>query len=86
MPQARVGEIELCYEWFGERAGESQPGRTDERPTIVLVMGLGAQMVLWPDDFCQGLVERGFSVLRFDNRDAGRSTRLDHLGVPPLRQ
>lgn len=78
MPQARIGEVELCYEWVGDH----EPG---ERLPMVLVMGLGAQLVFWPEGFCQSLVERGFPVLRFDNRDVGRSTRLDHLGVPRLR-
>jgi pimeloyl-ACP methyl ester carboxylesterase len=78
MPQARVGEIELCYEVLGEL-------RADE-PPILLVMGLGAQLVLWPEGLCQGLVERGFAVIRFDNRDAGQSSRMNHLGVPRIRR
>lgn len=87
MPFARVGEIELCYETFGESGGESGGESAGDRPTVVLVMGLGAQMVLWPDGFCDALVERGFRVVRFDNRDIGESTRLDRLPVPdPWRQ
>ncbi|MEX1361929.1 MAG: alpha/beta hydrolase [Nannocystaceae bacterium] len=74
MPTARVGELELFYESMGQG------------PTVLLVMGLGAQMVLWPDDFCRGLVDRGFRVVRFDNRDVGESTRLDHLPVPAPRE
>jgi pimeloyl-ACP methyl ester carboxylesterase len=69
-----IGPIELCYETFGE--GEP----------LVLIMGLGAQMVQWDDDFCRALAGRGFLVIRFDNRDIGHSTRFDHLGVPPLRK
>ncbi|MBV9716990.1 MAG: alpha/beta hydrolase [Solirubrobacterales bacterium] len=72
----RVGEIRLCYESFGERGA----------PPVVLVMGLGSQMVLWDDDFCRGLADRGFFVTRFDNRDAGRSTILRHLPVPTRAQ
>lgn len=49
---------------------------------MLLVMGLGAQLVFWPDDFCRDLADRGFRVIRFDNRDAGHSTRLDALPVP----
>jgi pimeloyl-ACP methyl ester carboxylesterase len=47
-------------------------------------MGIGAQMILWPEGFCDMLAARGFRVIRFDNRDVGRSTQLDHLGVPSL--
>lgn len=53
-------------------------------PAIVLVMGLGAQLILWPDALCAMLVARGFRVVRFDNRDAGLSTKLDHLGTPNI--
>jgi len=74
MPKAQVGAVELCFESMGEG------------PTVLLIMGLGAQLVLWPDEFCQGFVDRGYRVVRFDNRDTGQSTRLDHLGVPPLRK
>ena len=49
---------------------------------IVLIMGLGMQLIAWPDELVQQLVSRGFRVLRVDNRDAGLSTHLDHLGVP----
>ncbi|MGZ4258731.1 MAG: alpha/beta fold hydrolase [Solirubrobacteraceae bacterium] len=73
---ARVGEIDLCYETFGD------PGA----PPMLLVMGLGGQMVLWDDRFCETLAERGFYVIRFDNRDVGRSTILRELGVPSRTQ
>jgi pimeloyl-ACP methyl ester carboxylesterase len=63
--------ITLCYETFGERAN----------PTALLIMGLGTQMLAWQDDFCEALVERGLHVVRFDNRDIGRSTHLK--GRPP---
>ena len=74
MTRIAVSGLELEYESLGE------PGR----PTILLVMGLGVQLVLWPDAFCQALVERGFRVVRFDNRDVGLSTHLDHLGMPDI--
>jgi pimeloyl-ACP methyl ester carboxylesterase len=63
--------ITLCYERSGEESA----------PPLLLIMGLGMQMVGWPDEFCQQLAERGFYVLRFDNRDAGRSTHVS--GRPP---
>ena len=73
---ARVGEIELCYESFGAR----------DAPPILLVMGLGSQMVMWDDEFCQALAGHGFRVVRFDNRDIGRSTILRTLRVPTRSQ
>ena len=51
---------------------------------IVLIMGLGMQLIAWPEAFCRALVERGFYVIRFDNRDAGLSSTMDHLGTPNL--
>jgi pimeloyl-ACP methyl ester carboxylesterase len=78
MPQAEVGRgIALEWEAFGDRRHEP----------LLLVMGLGLQMIHWPDDFCRQLAERGFWVVRFDNRDVGMSTKLHDRGVPriPLR-
>ena len=49
-------------------------------------MGLGTQMIGWREEFCEGLAARGFFVVRFDNRDVGRSTRLDHFPVPTTWQ
>jgi pimeloyl-ACP methyl ester carboxylesterase len=51
---------------------------------LLLIMGLGMQLVAWSDEFVQMLVARGFRVIRFDNRDAGLSESFDHLGVPNL--
>ena len=51
---------------------------------LVLVMGLGMQLIAWHEDFVQMLVDRGFRVIRFDNRDIGLSHSFDHLGVPNL--
>jgi pimeloyl-ACP methyl ester carboxylesterase len=72
--QARVGDLEIAYETFGE---------PDDTP-VLLVMGLATQMVGWPDDFCRGLAERGLFVVRFDNRDTGLSTHLDDAGAPDI--
>jgi pimeloyl-ACP methyl ester carboxylesterase len=49
---------------------------------LLLIMGLGMQLTAWPDELVQGLVSRGFRVLRMDNRDAGLSQGFDHLGMP----
>ncbi|MGH2955704.1 MAG: alpha/beta fold hydrolase [Solirubrobacterales bacterium] len=62
--------ITLCYETIGDPAD----------PPVLLVMGLATQMIAWHDDFCEQLAGRGFHVVRFDNRDIGRST---HLDFPP---
>lgn len=62
--------IDICHDAFGRR----------DDPALLLIMGLGAQMIAWEDDFCRKLAGRGFFVIRFDNRDIGRSTRLD--GAP----
>jgi pimeloyl-ACP methyl ester carboxylesterase len=63
---ARANGIDLCYEIFGDPAAEP----------MLLIMGLGAQMIHWDDDFCRQLAARGFRVIRFDNRDIGKSSRL----------
>jgi pimeloyl-ACP methyl ester carboxylesterase len=65
------GGISLCYETFGA------PGD----PPLLLIMGLGMQMIVWSEEFCEQLAGRGFQVVRFDNRDSGRSTRMQ--GRPP---
>jgi pimeloyl-ACP methyl ester carboxylesterase len=72
---ARTGDVELAYEGFGDPAD----------PTVLLVMGLGTQMIAWHEDFCAELVGHGLHVVRFDNRDCGRSTKLSAAGSPSLR-
>jgi pimeloyl-ACP methyl ester carboxylesterase len=72
----RAGEIELCYETFGD------PGD----PALLLIMGLATQMVAWHEDFCAQLAGRGFHVIRFDNRDIGRSTKLRDKPTPTMGQ
>jgi pimeloyl-ACP methyl ester carboxylesterase len=67
--------VTLCYETFGD---------PDDAP-ILLVMGLATQMIAWHEDFCEQLAERGFYVVRFDNRDIGRSTHFD-FPPPSVRQ
>ena len=54
------------------------------REPVLLVMGLGMQLTAWPEAFVRGLADAGHRVIRFDNRDIGLSTRLDHLGTPNL--
>lgn len=63
MKNIQIGNVDLCYEIFGENNNE----------TIVLISGLGSQMIRWDQSFCGLLVEKGFRVIRFDNRDSGSS-------------
>ena len=72
MPSAPVNDIELTYETFGD----------DDGVPLLLIMGLGAQMVAWDVEFAEGLVDRGFFVIRYDNRDVGESTRIDSGDLP----
>ena len=55
-------------------------GGDDTHPTIILIMGLGAQMLFWPDFFCKSLIDQGFRVIRFDNRDIGLSSKVRYKG------
>jgi len=64
--------IELCYQELGDPDGEP----------LLLVMGLATQMIAWSEEFCGMLAERGFRVVRFDNRDIGRSTKVRSAGLP----
>ena len=74
MTAIRANGITLEYELLGDPAA----------PVVLLVMGLGMQMIAWPDPFCESLLRVGFRVLRFDNRDCGLSQKLDQLGTPRL--
>jgi pimeloyl-ACP methyl ester carboxylesterase len=72
MPRATVnGGIELEYETIG----------SPDDPTMLLIMGLTAQLIHWPDGFCDQLAGRGYHVVRFDNRDSGLSTKFDGVQV-----
>lgn len=72
---APANGIELAYQEVGEPEGEP----------LLLVMGLATQMIAWDDEFCAMLAERGFRVVRFDNRDIGHSTWLDGTRIPGRR-
>ena len=63
---------------------DSGDGAFTERPVVLLIMGLGMQLVAWPPALVQGLVDAGFRVVRFDNRDIGLSQHFDALGTPNL--
>jgi pimeloyl-ACP methyl ester carboxylesterase len=71
----KVGDVEIVYETLGDPSD----------PPMLLVMGLGMQLIHWPDELCAQFVDRGFYVIRFDNRDSGRSSQIE-APVPNLRR
>lgn len=76
MTSLKANGITIEYDTFGDRAG---------RP-LLLIMGLGGQMIHWDEAFCRDLADRGHFVIRFDNRDAGLSTHFDQAGVPRFQE
>lgn len=74
MPRIAANGIEIEYESLGD----------DSAPVILLIMGLGCQLIHWPDAFCEKLVAAGYRVIRYDNRDVGLSTRMEQAGMPKL--
>jgi pimeloyl-ACP methyl ester carboxylesterase len=76
MNYVEANGIELAYEAYGDETGEP----------MLLISGLGTQMIRWTSTFCESLADRGFRVMRFDNRDAGCSTHLVDVAVPDLSE
>ena len=74
MPETHANGITLHYEERGDK----------HAPPILLIMGFGAQMTLWPDEFVDALAERGFRVIRYDNRDIGLSHKFDGVKAPGM--
>ncbi|MYM22098.1 alpha/beta fold hydrolase [Duganella sp. FT135W] len=74
MATAQANGITIAYETSGSPLD----------PPVLLIMGLGMQLIAWPQDFVDGLVEQGYYVIRFDNRDIGLSSKLHHLKKPRL--
>jgi pimeloyl-ACP methyl ester carboxylesterase len=72
--RAKANGIELEYETFGAQDGAP----------LLLIGGLASQMISWHEDFCAQLAARGFHVIRFDNRDAGLSTRMEEAGTADI--
>lgn len=72
MTKIKANNIEIEYDTLGDPSGNP----------LLLVMGLGTQMIAWVPEFCELLVKKGFYVIRFDNRDVGLSTKFGDLGVP----
>jgi pimeloyl-ACP methyl ester carboxylesterase len=71
---AKVGTVEIAYDTFGNPSS----------PPMLLIMGLGAQMIRWDEAFCKALAAQGHWVIRFDNRDVGLSTKFDQAGIPDI--
>jgi pimeloyl-ACP methyl ester carboxylesterase len=76
MTNVTANGIQIEYDTFGDPSS----------PTLLLIMGLGAQMVLWPEEFCNRLANRGLHVVRFDNRDCGLSSKFDEAGEPDVME
>jgi pimeloyl-ACP methyl ester carboxylesterase len=74
MPTARANGLDIVYETFGKSVN---------RP-LILIMGIGSQMITWPLGFCEKLAKAGHFVVRFDNRDVGLSTKMDDAGIPNI--
>jgi pimeloyl-ACP methyl ester carboxylesterase len=69
MPTATANGIQIEYETFGDSAS----------PALLLIIGLGCQLIHWQDEFCQQIADSGYHVIRYDNRDVGLSTKIDGL-------
>ena len=76
MPDIQANGLSFHY--------DSRGPESEGTPVILMIMGLGVQMVLWPEPLLDALAQQGFRVVRFDNRDIGLSSHLDHLGVPNI--
>ncbi len=76
MPKAYVNNIKIEYETIGDP--NSKP--------LLLIAGLGSQLLAWSDEFCDKFAENGFFVIRFDNRDVGLSTKFEEAGIPDMME
>ena len=74
MPNVTANGIQIEYDTFGE----------DSSPALLLIIGAGGQIIYWELEFCESLAKRGLFVIRFDNRDAGLSTKFDEAGIPDM--
>jgi pimeloyl-ACP methyl ester carboxylesterase len=74
MAHVKANGIQIEYDTFGDSSS----------PPLLLIMGLGVQMIMWDEEFCEQLARKGRFVIRFDNRDIGLSTKIDDAGVPDI--
>jgi len=76
MPNVTANEIQIEYDTFGDSTS----------PPLLLIIGLGGQMVYWDEELCKKFANAGLFVIRFDNRDAGLSSKIEEAGVPDIMQ
>jgi len=76
MATANANGIQIEYETFGDPSS----------PALLLIIGLGSQLIHWQDEFCQQIADNGYHVIRYDNRDAGLSTKYDELAMPEIME
>jgi pimeloyl-ACP methyl ester carboxylesterase len=76
MTKANANGIKIEYETFGDPS----------LPALLLIIGLGSQLIHWQDEFCQQIADIGYHVIRYDNRDVGLSTKLDGVGMPEIME
>lgn len=68
----KANNIKITYDTFGDPSN----------PALLLIMGLGSQMILWDEIFCKELASKGYWIIRYDNRDVGLSTKFEEAEVP----
>lgn len=76
MTTANANGIKIEYETFGDPS----------LPALLLIIGLGSQLIHWQDEFCQQIADNGYHVIRYDNRDVGLSTKFDEVGMPEIME
>ena len=76
MATANANGIQIEYDTFGDSS----------HPALLLVIGLGGQLILWQDEFCQQIADMGFYVIRYDNRDSGLSTKFEGLSSEEIME
>ena len=76
MAKANVNGIDIEYETFGASSS----------PTLLLIMGIGGQLIQWQEEFCRQIADHGYHVIRYDNRDSGLSTKFSETGMPEITE
>jgi len=74
MPNVTANGIQIEYDTFGDKSS----------PTILLIIGIGTQLIAWDEPLCKKLADSGLYVIRFDNRDVGLSTKIEEAGIPDI--
>ncbi|UCD78351.1 MAG: alpha/beta hydrolase, partial [Desulfobacterales bacterium] len=76
MPNVKANDIRIEYDTIGDPS----------LPPLLLIMGLGGQLIHWDAEFCKQLAEKGLFVIRYDNRDTGLSTKFEAAGLPDMSE